>query len=387
MTAFRNKPGCCCSFTCLICSDYFNRADENPVTGNWVEKSGDWGITSNVLVPVTDGVLLTSCRQGMPNGTTYNYAVQVDLPDGTGPWGIICKWIDTNNYDWIELTLSGDDIYPKFWRRTGGVDALVMDITTHPAGIPFPTLSQPAVRVTMCYSEVGWSIGSDTTDEIWTTCNLTVASALPVDATVGFVGFTKGDFDNWEYYYHWLSKTNCHNCDCFCINPADLTDYKCIPETLVLTLHPTAVSAECSPTPPDIVINLYQSTPDTTGPPPAYSARPRKLEWWSDVIDMVDWIEYNIFKLECVGGGVFKLFVLKWPEGLTDPTQGGTVWQWTNGGLPTGEQAQQNDTVSCTPIIIHFQTLHVNFHSTVPGFPGTHCNPAQADDYEATVTE
>ena len=384
MAAFKNKPGCCCSATCLICSDDFNRANENPVSGNWVEKSGDWGITSNVLVPVADGVLLTSCRQGLPIGTKYNYTVQVDLPDGTGPWGIICKWIDASNYDWIELTLSGVDIYPKFWRRTGGVDSLIMDSTTHPAGVPFPTLGQPAVRVTMCYSEVGWTIGSDTTDELWTTCDLTVASALPADATVGFVGFTKGDFDNWEYYYHYLSKTDCHNCDCHCRNPAVSTDYKCIPETLTLTLHPIVTFPDCTATPADIVLTMRQSLPNEADPPPpAFTKSPRKRYWFSDVLDCTDWFADNWFRLDCIGNGVFRLHVLDYPSGATTGVAGSTVLHWVEDETST---YIENDSVACTPIVLHFQTLRVTYHQSVPGGPFL-CVPLTAADYECTVSE
>lgn len=386
MGAKQNK--CCCGASCVIGDDDFNRADSDSLGSKWVEKTGDWDISSNTLVGTTDGVVLTTYRQGKPVNTTYNYRVRVDLIDDAGPWGVICKYTDATNFDWIELTQVGVAIYPKFWRRTGGVDVLVMDETTHPAGVPLPVFETGVTTVDICMAESGWSIigPSPASEDTWTTCDYTAPTALPADATVGFVGFLSGEFDNFVYEYHELSNPPCDSCDCYCRNPSDSTDFKCIPESLTLTIRPILPFDDCDVDPQDIIVGLTQAIPDGLSPA-TYEATPRKLKWYSDVIDMVDWAEENIFVLECIGNGDFILYVLKYPDGLTDVGSGGTVWNWTTGGISTNDTGQLNDSVACTPIVLHFETLHVVFHSTVPGGPITNCIPATADDYECIVTE
>lgn len=377
---------CCCPEKCLIGSDDFNRSDSDSLGSKWVEKTGDWDISSNTLVSPTDGVVLTSFRQGRPRGVTYNYLFSVDLLDDTGPWGVICKYTDANNYDWVELTQSGTEIHPVFWRRTGGSDSLVMDATTHPAGVPFPVLGNGSTTLRFCYSEAGWSIlgPSVNTEDTWTTCNATVATSLPSDTTVGFVGFTKGSFDNFAYYYHHLSNFPCDPCDCFCENPGDAADFKCIPETLTLTLRPTQIFAQCGSSPPDIVLTLRQSHPTLPGtPPPSYVKSPAKFAWYSDVVDAVDWFTYVWFRLECHENGQFKLFHAKYPPGDYYIDEDDGVLQW----LETDTLWQLNDSISCLPIILHFQTLSVTFHETVPGSMVYLCEPFFAQEYEAIVTE
>lgn len=383
------KRCCCQSTSCIIGSDDFNRADNTSLGSKWVEKTGDWEILSNTLFSVSEGIVLTTYRQGKPRNTTYNYTVTIDLIDNAGPWGVICKYTDLTNFDWVELTQVELEIFPTFWRRAGGADTLIMDITTHPAGVPFPVFETGSTTLQFCMSEVGWSIlgPSPNSEDTWTTCNYTAPTTLPADTSVGFVGFSKGQFDNFVYEYHQLSNPPCQRCDCFCENPSDSADYKCIPETLTLTIHPTVSYLPCATMPADIVVPLRQAIPDLASPA-TYEATPRKLKWYSDVIDMVDWAEENIFVLECVGSGDFRLFHHRYPEGVSDPAEGGSVFEWTTGGLPTNQTGQLNDSVSCDPIVIHFQTLHVVFHFTVPGGPfDTHCIPATADDYECTVTE
>jgi len=160
---------------------------------------------------------------------------------------------------------------PKFWRRTGGVDNLIMDITTHPAGTPLTSSMPSSLKVTVCYSEVEWSLFSETAlgTQLWTTCDVVAATSLPSDTAVGFVGFNKGDFDNWNYYYHFISLRKCDGCDCFCVDPFDESDYKCLPEILTLVLTPVVIQTECTDTPDDFVFVMRQSIPTENNPPPA----------------------------------------------------------------------------------------------------------------------
>jgi len=238
---------CCCqnATDCLIASDDFNRTAATSLGANWVEQTGDWEIVSNELVAVSDGIVLTSHRQAKPVNTTYNYNIEVDMIVGSvTSWGIICKYIDDDNYDWIDLTLDGTQLWPTFYRRAGGSDSVVMDKTTHTTGDSFSDVTQTLL---ICYSEVEWSInylGGDIS-AAWTTCDVSPATSLPGDTSIGLVGFSKGHFDNFFYYYHRLSNPPCNVCDCFCQNPGVLSDYSCYPEKLLLTLNPPCVAQSC----------------------------------------------------------------------------------------------------------------------------------------------
>lgn len=391
MSQRKNTPGCpCCNEgSCVIGMDNFNRADENPVTGLWTEKSGDWSVNANTLVAVTNGILVTSIRQGRPRNTTYNYRVQVDIVDTASSWGLICKYTDTNNYDWIELTNVAGTVMPRFWRRTGGSDTLVMDITTHPAGAPLTTTFSGSLTVILCYSEVEWSIYATTTlgTQLWTTCNVQAATALPADATTGFVGFNKGDYDNWFYYYHYLSNSTCYGCSCSCVNPSNSNDYKCIPEILLLTLTPIAAQLDCTSAPTTISMKMVQSTPLANVPPPAtYIKNATKKYWYGDPVFLHEPLYYNDyfwFRLECLTNGNFELSALDYPGGSAGIVSANRANFATLDG-PSGGSLSVS--VTCMPIILifhHFVKLITQFTTNGPFL----CNPFDALEYTAVITE
>ena len=60
---------CCCgggTLSCMIGEDNFDRADENPVSGEWYEVSGNWCISGNELLSLAEGPLITTHRQPAP---------------------------------------------------------------------------------------------------------------------------------------------------------------------------------------------------------------------------------------------------------------------------------------------------------------------------------
>src|SRR5690606_34653429 len=212
---------------------------------------------------------LTTVRQGKPRGSTYNYRIQVELVTTTATsWGVIAKYTDANNFDWVHFYIDGTgaQILPRFYRRAGGSDTMIMDITTHPTGIGI-VLGAPGdpVRANVCYSEIGWTVEGDDEFSRWTTCDSSPATSLPTSPN-GFVGFLYGEFDTWDYLYHRMSNLPCPVCDCHCENPLDANDWSCLPETLTLTLTPTVPFTNpyggCPPG-GDVVINLYQSNPQS----------------------------------------------------------------------------------------------------------------------------
>ena len=374
MGAKHNK--CCCpeAVSCLIASDDFDRTDSTSLGSDWVEKTGDWEIVSNELVADTDGILLTSHRQAKPRGTTYNYNIEVNMiVGGVTSWGIICKYIDNDNYDWIDLTLDGTQLWPTFYRRAGGSDSVVMDKTTHTTGDSFSDVTQTLL---ICYSEVEWSInylGGDISSA-WTTCDVSPATSLPADTSIGLVGFNKGHFDSFFYYYHRLSNPPCNVCDCFCQNPSVLSDYSCYPEKLLLTLNPTAIFAECTSSPDPIEILLYQvaSPPVATTPGPTdYSTA--KQRWWSLDWHLPDWEEDIRFEFVCNGtGGEPELNM--YPDTFT-----GLFWDAISLGVNASD-------IECNPLRLEFQSLRAEVKQLFVDGPYI-CDPLSAAEYEAIITE
>jgi hypothetical protein len=372
MGAKHNK--CCCETlpSCIIEQDDFNRADSSSLGSKWVEKSGNWAISSNTLLEVSPGIVLTTARQTKPVGTLYNYNIEVDMLTGSvSSWGIICKYTDDNNFDWIDLTLDGSQLWPTFYRRAGGSDSVVMDKTTHPSGSSFSDVDQTLL---ICYSETEWSInylGGDLS-AAWTTCDVSPSSTLPGDTSVGLVGFLKGHFDNFVYNYHRLSNPPCNICDCFCQNPDVFSDYSCWPERLLLTLNPTAIFPECTSSPEPIEFILYQveAAPVATVPTSYATAKQR---WWSLDLHLPDWEDDIRFEFLCNGTGGLPELNLYGGSGLS------IYWNALTLGVPPSVQ-------DCNPLYLEFQSLNCGLKQT--SFEGPYiCDPLSAAEYEAIITE
>jgi len=369
----------------LIGSDDFNRADNDSLGSLWVEKSGDFDIDTNTLITAMTGVCLTSLRQANPRSSGYHYQVLVDLVQTATEWALICKYTDANNFDWIHFYISGTDVLPRFYQRAGGVDTMIMDITTHPAGVGFPITGTDNIQIEMCYSEVGWTVESGDESSRWTTCDVSPASSLPADTAVGFVGFLYGDFDNFFYYYHRLSNLPCPVCDCSCENPDDDSDYACMPETLTMTLRPTAPFTDpyggCAAG-SDVVINLYQSYPSGVAAltTPTYDPSPRKVEWYSDILYFPDRGIELWFLLVC-DAGEFRLHQLLYPGDFPTIGSGSGVVEWL--GTPYGTY-QLPDVTECNPINMHFDVLRVTNHDDGVSIP--YCDTLPDLDYEIFIT-
>lgn len=383
----KHNKACCEAVDCRIGEDDFDRSDSTSLGSKWVEKSGDFAIDDQTLITNSPGVVLTSYRQSNPRGNGYHYQVIVEFVVSTATeWGMICKYEDENNFDWIHFYVEDENVYPEFYRRAGGSDTLIMDRTTHPAGIPFPLSGDANIQVEMCYSEVGWTVESGPEMARWTTCDVSVASSLPGDGTVGLVGFMYGDFDNFVYNHHRLSNLPCPVCDCLCENPLDLSDYRCMPEAMVMTIHPIAPFTDpyggCDPG-GDLVLNLYQSLPTGLAPTvtPTYDASPRKLEWYSDVIEFPDRSVEMWFLFECINGE-FRMHQLLYPGDFPTNSSGSGIVEWL--GTPFGTY-QVGTIVSCDPLVVHFETLRVENHDD--GVGAAYCDTLPDLDYEITVTE
>ena len=129
-------PRRCCCASCTIGTDNFNRADENPVSGNWYEAGGNWEVDNNELNSLSDGPLITTLRQAAPvrTGNGYNTRIVVDLvipATGNRDYGIITGYRGTggsDDYIWIKLSYNGTtgELSPSFYENPADV---VMDLS------------------------------------------------------------------------------------------------------------------------------------------------------------------------------------------------------------------------------------------------------------------
>lgn len=385
MGAKHNK--CCCTAgTCLIGSDNFDRVDNDDPGPLWNEISGDFDIVGNQLHTISAGLLITKLRQAAPvDSANYSYQFSFRHIAGGAPPKIVCKFTDSNNFDWIELFDVGSSQYkPKFWRRSGGSDSLLVDPASYSIG-GFWDLSGDLV-FTICYSSLEWSISGSVGSFNWSFCLGVPATSLPASPN-GLVGFMDGDYDDFTYFIHHESQNDCPQCSCFCW---DGVDGKCIPETLYLTLTPVVDHTDCTSSPATHVYTMRQSLPtEPVTPPPVYQAYPQKQYWFSDPVEIMEPVNDPHplwFRLECLGNGEFELLCLEYPSGAqTAPaTLSAVVIQFTdlsgtNGGSPA-------ITVDCSPIILTFSNFLKSLLQIGSGGPYT-CTPYDAIEYTTVITE
>jgi hypothetical protein len=378
----RNR--CCCA-ECWIAEDSFNRdtglGDKWVVVGdetNWAIETGDqlysssgWGI----LTCLHSGPLVTSVWPHFPQRyeelggfnppdlIPWNHIIYVKLANlgnsstgtgtgtgtgmgcgsdtggysgtclGTGDdcywkgyeWGIICGYVNENNFKWVRLAYCDGKLYPQFISRVDGVDYVLMDHQSHPVGVPLAVGSAPVIRI--CYSESDWTVETAThpttgegtwQDWKWTRCgggslkyNKPYIDSLNIAHRVGFVGFLFGEFDDFLYMVHWEDNLNCPYCSCMCMSPDDTygtgsprppyyADYSCFPEEMTITLVPK--TPYYCPDLDYLSIKLYQCLPEVghllpTYVGPIYHKSPEKKLWYSDVIQIED--EYVWFVFYC----------------------------------------------------------------------------------------
>jgi hypothetical protein len=391
-------PRKCCCASCTIGSDNFDRADENPVSGNWLEVSGDWEIDNNELNSLSDGVLVTTLRQAAPvrTGNGYNTRIIVDLviPEtGNRDYGIITGYRGTggsDDYIWIKLSYNGTtgELSPTFFENP--VD-IVMDRNTHPDAEVWTPSPGANFTVEICASDVEWTVTNQ--DISWRSCFGSSLPSLPT-APAGGVGFLMGRFDNWSYYIHWESNATCPTCLCFCLNPSDIDDYSCIPDELTLTLTQDGILDEPCPCLDDLTLTMYLSDPDTSGASPTYPLAANPKRWYSDTF-ICEGAELW-FVLSCEPGSGLSLSVLSYPN--EDPTDPSTDYVVTDALTPA-------TSITCLPISIVFSgavtsdvvTCDIFDNSTPPVAIGTGtrlraCSTCYADGppdltWTATITE
>jgi hypothetical protein len=385
-------PRRCCCASCTIGADNFDRANENPVSGNWSEVSGNWEVNSNELNSLSDGPLITTLRQAAParTGNGYNTRVTVDLvipSSGNRDYGIITAYRSSSDYDWIKLAYNGTTgkLNPTFYHS---VSTVIMDITTHPSAEVWTPSPGANFTVEVCASEVEWTVTNQ--DISWRSCAGSSLSALPT-APLGGVGFRMGRFDNWEYFIHWESQASCPTCLCFCLDPNDIDDYKCIPDELTITITQDGAGTEPCPCLDGLTRTMYLSDPNSTGATPTFPLAANPKRWYSDYFDCEGarfW-----FVLCCETDRALTLSLLQYPN--EDPTDASADYVQMTPLTPPSS-------VNCLPISLVYTASITSTTTTcdvlVDGVPigtGTRlraCTPCYllgppAITWTATITE
>lgn len=428
-----NTKRCCCDpVGCEVAEDDFNRPDSTNLGSKWIEISGDAEIDNQQLHIAVQGITLTTARQPHPvnGGANYNLLILVDIIYEPGEeYHIICGFEDENNFDWVRIYPDGtsDGGQPNYLcslnRRTAGVDAVLMDIASHPKTGKWQFqdvggVFQSSLRI--CYSTVEWSVSGMRPDEtFWTLCDAGGKSQLPNNSAHGLVGFIRGRFDNFVYTVHYESDPECDGCKCLCVTSD--TDYSCLPEYLLLTMTPLNQycytnyigEQECCDDAGPITVLLRQEVPDmpqlptippsddinaTLGPIfgcPDYRTATKRI-WYSDPIPADDQGassgngQYGIpnanwFSLICESAGDIALSIQQYPRLFSDSNSGADVlFEAPDTGTAAGhENAQflQLAQSTCDPLSMVFGPVKTD-DRPAPGLCWLY-----ATRYSITITE
>ena len=345
---------CCCGRTCLIGEDNFNREDANPPTGRWSVVSGEWEIENNEINCIEEGPLITTYRQVPPVrvGNGYNSRIVVDLvipASGDGEWKIITAYRSSTDYNWIHLEYNGTngELTPTFYNNA----TEIMSTTTHPGGELWTP--DPGFNFTMeiCCSFIEWTIThvGIQGDIIWHTCEDSGLMTLPA-SPLGGQGLLFGRFDNWFHYIHWESDYACPQCQCFCVDPGDVENYKCLPEELTLVLTPDQSTPTCLLD--NLELNMLLSEPDITGAVPIFNNTPIRKRWYSELFECEG--EKLWFILVCSTEHALTLSLVSYPN--LDPDDANT----TNVYLTDAEGLLKlipPDSVDCNPVTLEYESI------------------------------
>jgi hypothetical protein len=370
--------GCCCK--CLVAEDDFNRADGDP-GALWY---GDGVIVSNALEADHDSV--RTCHPGFAKqGSLFATCVLKDTTDGAeykirvgDPNGslevhvLFTGTVGTGTYN-ITVTDgdSGtpDETYDFQWQNVD--EGLIvcyqpkLQLSAGPS-TRSPAISGEAEWCTMCINKIGqfcWKRG---------------------DVSVGNWMFIEGTFDDFQMDVHWMEKSSCPKCNCFCTDMVgSQKKYRCMPKKLYLTL----TELNC----PGIAgtYEMNQVFIDSNNYDlrlyPSVVAWPQKRFWLSDPISCpntayADNAWYFVLQCKDSNGGVYPDFELTLVKhGLAswecssvsfDPDDPDFVFAYGQPTPSTPETiAKAKPTSTCQPVYLEFPSLiEGNFSCSGPGY-------------------
>lgn len=232
--------GQCCCLGCELGSDDFNRANENPVTGNWHELSGNWGITSNFLTSNgAAGKLATKiCHPALYDKGSWRANFELVECRTKSTFVVGAGNPDTSLYR-VTFAFSGMDTGSAIITVTIDGDETVAAVYNWPGGYT----SADRVAVFVCY-EPGGALRAHVTAGGFTPIYACVGSSVGANCfTVGGVSvggffFVEGSFDSWEYEATAIDNLDCPACGCLCLkayypeNKYEPLEYSCFPQNL-----------------------------------------------------------------------------------------------------------------------------------------------------------
>lgn len=370
--------GCCCK--CLVAQDNFNRADGDPGS-LWY---GDGVIVSNALEADHDSV--TTCHPGFaPQGSLFatcvlkgttdgaEYKIRVGDPNGSLEVHVLFTGtVGTGTYK-ITVTdgdsATTDETYDFQWQNVD--EGLIvcyqpkLQLSAGPSARS-PAISGEAEWCTLCISKEGkfcWKRG---------------------DVSVGNWMFLEGTFDDFLMDVHWMEKSSCPKCNCFCTDMVgSQKKYRCMPKKLYLTL----TELNCPGIAGTYEMNqvFIDSNNYDLRVYPSVVPWPQKRFWLSDPIicpnttaDDNSW--YFVLQCKDSNGGVypdFELTLVKhglaaWEcSGVSfDPDDPDFVFGYGQPTPSTPETiAKAKPTSTCQPVYLEFPSLiEGNFSCSGPGY-------------------
>jgi len=200
----------CCCLGCIIFRDLFNRADASTPGETWEVRLGDWPIVSQRLRELgTKGAVVIGPRHPWDTATGLAYVDLVN-PQPNKRYRIVINWEDDRNYNWAGLACAatGTDAYLEVGQVVGGVDSAIRTVlTTYTPGTD--------IRLSACRNYSGiYALSSLGSNIAW--------SVLPSGSPAGRYwglgngGTTALDFDNFEFWEHFVTDDACPVCPCDC---------------------------------------------------------------------------------------------------------------------------------------------------------------------------
>lgn len=200
---------CCCSATCLLAEDNFDRADSATIGGILSEVAGTWDIESNRLkATAASGVVVTAALSA-----TQLVSVTVRGSANGQQARILLDYVDTNNYYFAQVQF-GPSPHLRIYRRSGGSDTQLAT-TTVTAAINTDytfTFCNGSNTTRLCASFNGVSLDAAGFSP----------TTLPVGLGTGTLSSGNVQFDNLT-----ITRTNgvCDPCECQCVIEDEPFDY------------------------------------------------------------------------------------------------------------------------------------------------------------------
>lgn len=339
---------CCCTLSCELGFDDFNRPDSPDPGPKWHIVEGEWEIFDNTVMNSNDeaGVLATrichpeayelgswiseftlvdlltrdrfAIRAGNPIGSTYEVEFLPNLYDGT-----------------ITVNVQGEESESFTFQWPFGTTTYVNEL-----------------RVKVCYLPDGIfsaSVGEPPTVDACIDREGAEPCYQDYDGTpIGNFSFLEGRFDDWDYEATILDDWNCPDCGCFCFKrQGNNKEHACFPDEMTLSI--TLVDGDCD----ELDGLTFTMKKGQLQPDDGY---PQKQRWYSDVFTCNGFD--TTFVLECstvqkAGTEWFRAMSLRVADGVYLPSTIVFIWDGVTG---TTQQADY-DASTCEPLAMVFPDL------------------------------